>query len=181
MNPSPSAARERLNYLSFVNRDMMIRGQCFWFYQANPGDGRPIRKCRHGSLCRFQHLTRRETDEILRLHEEMRRTPEKTTSECLLCDGSGQTSLRVETVRADGTTERDTTMPCFGCRGRGRLDEHPCQTRIRRIYDRAHGRDWCECRDRPVGASRYHADNTHPKCDKHCYTCTLCHGLTQIG
>jgi hypothetical protein len=111
----------------------------------------------------------------------MRATPEQNASECLRCGGSGEFAVRVETVAAYGTTVRETTMSCSDCSGRGRLDEHPCRTRIRGIYDRAHARDWCDCEDRPIGSTRYHPDNSHPKCDKHCYTCTACGCLTQIG
>lgn len=161
-----------------IDRTLTMRGQCYWFWRANPGkDGVPIRKCKYGSLCRFMHLTRQETRDMETLQQEQEATPEQTTSACLRCNGTGRHAI---TIVNTGDHDRQDTMRCFECEATGILHEHPNKTKIRMLYKKAHFRDWCQCR----GDSRtfqYHPDHTHPKCVKHCYTCLWCRGFTQIG
>lgn len=82
----------------------------------------------------------------------------------------------------------DTHTPCGHCGGTGEMHRFPCVfcygkgsiSEKHRILDRAEYREWCQC-ETPSKDTHYYPDNTHPKCKKHCYVCTQCKGITQVG
>lgn len=155
---------------------MSPKNYCYWFANKNPTS--VTRRCRHGSLCRFYHLTGAEVAEMHRLSDALRHEDEPSDVECRSCRGRGTIQIIVHGAELLGLTDGSTNLPCIECDGRGSISTYPSRYAMNLIIRRSLRRDWCECRD-PVVI--YHADHTHPRESKHCYTCRDCKGLVQTG
>lgn len=147
--------------LMFFHRNMKI---CYWFYNNNRDDHHGLRYCRHGSLCRFRHLTQEEVNVL-------NSDPEGLV-DCPRCRGTGEMKIKVFGIRVAGG---ETPIPCIGCNG------SKTTTKKKVILGKVEGREYCHCRHPDDGNTRYYADNQHPKCSKHCYVCTRCNGISQVG
>lgn len=139
----------------------MIQGICHWFYRMNRND-QNLRYCRHGSLCRYKHLTQ---EEVMALEQHG-----AEDQPCPRCHG--QKVQPVKWVVRD--VETQTQIMCMTCNGRGQISVRE------RILQKVSNRLWCHCKH-PSSSTRYFPDNTHPKCKKHCYVCTRCNGISQTG
>lgn len=134
----------------------MMRGICHWFYQRNLND-LDLQYCRHGSTCRFKHLTQEEVETLQQRGND--------PVQCPTCSGSGQIFVR----------NLNLTMPCLYCYGKKEV------TVKKTILNKCENREWCRCKESNPRNTIYFPDGTHPKCRKHCYVCRKCKGITQTG
>ena len=143
----------------------MIVGTCFWFSRMNESN-KPIKLCKNGSLCKFLHWTADECQEYICHKDDT--AIEKI--DCCMCK-DGKTTFHVN--------DRSIKMECIYCHGKGYEYISRHESIKKKLIARDRNRIWCKC-DQYFGTI-YYKDNEHPRCTKHCYVCTRCYGITQIG
>lgn len=139
-----------------------MKGLCYWFYRNNDGTGSSLKYCRYGSLCRYTHLTQDEYKQLVEGGENL--------ISCPRCRGTGEQDIKLHGIASANGTCKITCIDCNGSR---------TITTKAMILNKCSNREWCRC-----GAfvdTIYYPDNTHPKCKKHCYVCSKCKCISQIG
>lgn len=94
-----------------------------------------------------------------------------TMVKCPTCEGTCKMNC---VVHEAGKPEQSFTMNCHVCEGKGEVtEEHAELIQIENDM-------WCDC-DEPSEDRKYWPDGTHPVCHKHCWSCTICGKIVQIG
>lgn len=98
---------------------------------------------------------------------------------CPSCNGKKKQRIVATEITSKGKRDLPAVhIDCLLCNGKGYLTE-----REKEKYDRdaeAAENFWCKCPD-GFNNAIYFPDGTHPLCSKHCWACTTCDKIVQVG
>ena len=90
---------------------------------------------------------------------------------CPTCKGDGIQTIHSTETTSKGVTKRPPmNFPCVVCNGKGKVTE---------AYVKAVNIFWCKCEN--PGDPVFYNDGENPNCSKHCWVCSTCGKVQQVG
>lgn len=92
--------------------------------------------------------------------------------QCPTCKGTGKVTIKVTTFGQKGSENFETD--CLTCHGKGRITLKQAR-QLKKEQD-----SWCRCGNKS-GKTDFHDDGELGAGSEHCWTCSDCGKLTQVG